>query len=253
MIENTWNAALYDARHSFVTVAGDALIDLLDPQPGERIIDLGCGTGHHVRQLADRGAHAIGIDGAADMIAAARQAYPDLDFRVADGAEFTVEAPVDAVFSNAALHWMTRPERVIERVAAALRPGGRFVAEMGGKGNIDKIATATREAIHELMHVDVTHQWYFPSIGEYAPLLERHGFEVRMAWHFDRPTPLEGEDGMFTWFRMFGGGLFRGVPEGVIPEAVRLAERRLRDTLYANGRWVADYRRLRFVGVKGRW
>ena len=94
MIENTWNAALYDARHSFVTVAGEALIDLLDPQPGERIIDLGCGTGHHVRQLADRGAHAIGIDGAADMIAAARQAYPDLDFRVADGAAFTVEAPV---------------------------------------------------------------------------------------------------------------------------------------------------------------
>ena len=125
MIENTWNAALYDAHHNFVTVAGQALIDLLDPQSGERILDLGCGTGHHVRQLTDLGAHAVGIDGADDMIAAARQSYPDLDFRVADGAEFTVEAPFDAVFSNAALHWMQRPEMVIARVAAAPQRGAR--------------------------------------------------------------------------------------------------------------------------------
>ena len=250
MIKNAWDPALYDSRHSFVTMGGEALIDLLAPQPGERVLDLGCGTGHHVRLLTDQGATAVGLDSAADMIEAARAAYPDLDFRVADGADFSVESEFDAVFSNAALHWMGRPQSVINCVSAALRPGGRFVAEMGGKGNIDKIATATREALHELLHVDVTHQWYFPSMGEYAPLLERHGFEVRMAWHFDRPTPLEGEEGMFNWFKMFGGGLFRGVPAGVIPEATRLAERRLRDTLYANGRWVADYRRLRFVAVK---
>ncbi len=251
MIKNAWDPALYDSRHSFVTMGGEALIDLLAPQPGERVLDLGCGTGHHVRLLTDRGATAAGIDSAADMIEAARAAYPDLDFRVADGADFSVETEFDAVFSNAALHWMGRPQSVINCVSAALRPGGRFVAEMGAKGNIDIIAAAVRQALQELLHVDVPHGWYFPSLGDYAPLLERGGFELRYAWTFDRPTPLEGDDGMLNWLRMFGGGLFRGVPEGVIPEAMRLAERRLRDTSrFAGGRWVADYRRLRFVAVR---
>lgn len=251
MIDNDWDPALYDQRHNFVTRGGQPLLDLLDAKPGERMLDLGCGTGHHVRQLADRGVVAIGLDSAPDMIAAAQAAYPDLEFRVADGTDFRVEAPFDAVFSNAALHWMTRPASVAACVAAALRPGGRFVAEMGGKGNIMTIAQAAREAIADLLRIEIRHRWYFPSPGEYAGLLEGAGFEVRAMWLFDRPTPLEGDEGMLNWMRMFGGGLFPGVPDGALPEAMRLAERRLRDSpLYAGGRWVADYRRLRFVAVK---
>lgn len=251
MIANTWDPALYDGRHAFVTHAGQALLDLLDARPDERVLDLGCGTGHHVAQLAARGARVIGVDADPTMIDAARAAHPGLDFRVGDGARFEVEVAQDAVFSNAALHWMREPDAVIARVRAALRPGGRFVAEMGGHGNIAAIIAAAGDAAREVAGVTLAPAWYFPTLGEQAARLEAGGFRIHAAWWFERPTPLEGEAGMTNWLRMFGGGLWGGVPEGALAEVVTLTEQRLRNTtLHVEGRWVADYCRLRFVAVK---
>ncbi len=137
-----WDPELYDGKHSFVWKYGSNLVDLLDPLPGEKILDLGCGTGHLTSTIKEKGAEVVGIDFSPEMIDQARTLYPGIEFRVAEGTKFKFDDPFEAVFSNAALHWMKKPEKVIARVWDALRPGGRFVAEMGGKGNVSNILSA---------------------------------------------------------------------------------------------------------------
>lgn len=246
----TWNTALYDNRHNYVTKYGEAVLDLLAPQAGERILDIGCGTGHLTQKIAECGAHAIGIDSSIDMIATAREKYPALEFSVGDATHFAFDAPFDAVFSNATLHWVKPPEAAAKCIAQVLKPGGRFVAEFGGHGNIGNIAQAVRLAYAEVTGEDRPHAWFFPSIGEYAPLLEAHGLEVQVAWLFDRPTPLDGDDGMHSWLRMFGGGMLRGVPTDLFDRVTAKAERTLKKTNYKDGKWFADYRRIRVVARK---
>src|SRR5579884_1060982 len=129
-----WDAGQYEAGFQFVWQYGAGLVDLLHPEPGERVLDVGCGTGQLTNDIASRGALVLGIDSSPDMIAQARINYPKLQFRLVDAASFSSEQAFDAVFSNAALHWMKPPEPVVAAMSAALRPGGRLVAEMGGKG-----------------------------------------------------------------------------------------------------------------------
>jgi SAM-dependent methyltransferase len=178
---------------------------------------------------------------------------PWLRFEVARGQNFAVEEPVDAVFSSAALHWMSPPEAVAASVLRALKPGGRFVAEMGGKGNIATIIGALYQALDEedIPRDQIRNPWYFPSIGEYASLLERAGFEAVFMHLFDRPTPLDDcPNGIADWVRMFGGAFLAVVPPG---RRVHVQERMnalTRPRLYREGRWVGDYRRLRFRAVK---
>jgi len=244
----TWDPALYDGRHSFVYKAGAGLIDLLAPQAGERILDLGCGTGPLAAELAKRGCHVIGMDLSAEMVREARRNYPDLDFRVADATSFTVDEPVDAVFSNAVLHWVRPPEEAARAIAAALRPGGRFVAEFGGRGCVAQVIAAVNQA---MAGTDLARQWYFPSVGEYAPILEARGFEVRFASLFDRPTPLEeGFQGLRNWLRMFAGAVLNPLDEARREEVLADVERRLQGTLWKEDGWVVDYRRIRVVAVK---
>lgn len=248
-----WDSRLYDESFGIITRLGAGVVDLLAPRAGERILDLGCGTGHLTAQIADAGAEVIGIDADQAMVARARTAYPHVRFEVARGEGFTVEAPVDAVFSSAALHWMSPPEAVAACVHRALKPGGRFVAEMGGRGNVAAIIGAIYGALAEegIPRERVHNPWYFPSIGEYAPLLERAGFEAVLMHLFDRPTPLDDcPGGAAEWVRMFGGDFLEVVP----PEHRERVLARVNDltapSLYRDGRWVADYRRLRFVAVK---
>src|SRR2546423_15463085 len=131
-----WDPGLYDGKHAFVWQYGASLVELLQPRPGERILDLGCGTGHLTAQLAAAGANVLGIDSDAAMIEQARKAYPALHFEQRDARDFHFDEPFDAVFSNAVLHWIKEPERVIVCLRRALKPGGRFVAEFGGRGNV---------------------------------------------------------------------------------------------------------------------
>jgi trans-aconitate methyltransferase len=179
------------------------------------------------------------------MIGQARQNYPNLEFRLADGADFSFPGEFDAVFSNAALHWIPEAEKVIRSIASSLRPGGRFVAEFGGKRNVQSLLDAARIVLTKRGHA-YRNPWYFPSIGEYSTLLERHGFEVRSAWHFDRLTLLdEGEASMRDWLEMFGFAVLAPAAKAEWPAIIREIEDLLRPRLYKGGRWHMDYVRLR--------
>src|SRR5438105_1508573 len=229
----TWEPAIYDAVHSYVSDYGRSLVDLLAPKADERILDLGCGTGKLTYEIAETGAHVTGIDSSPEMIGQARQNYPKLDFRLEDARSLRTAERFDAVFSNAALHWVQPPEDAVAIVREALNPGGRFVAEFGGKGNIASIIAAAR-----------FNPWYFPSIGEYATLLERNALTVTSAALFDRPTPLEGEAGLREWLDMF----FK--PPLPSNEVDRI-EAELRPVLFRDGAWFIDYKRLRVVAYAG--
>ena len=249
---NNWDPSLYQDKHAFVYEFGRDLLGLLAPKPGERILDVGCGTGQLTRAIAEVGALVIGLDNSAQMIETARNNYPDIQFVIADAADFSLPAtePFDAVFSNAALHWVTRADEAARCIARALRPGGRFVAEFGGRDNGGNITLAIRETLVDKLNLSVSHPWYFPTIGEYATVLESHGLAVGGAWLFDRPTPLEGEDGMRNWMAMFCQSMFRDVPAGRIDEILGEIEERLRGTNYRDGAWFVDYRRLRITALR---
>jgi trans-aconitate methyltransferase len=248
-----WDTSLYDGKHSFVWKYAAGVIDLLAPVAGERILDLGCGTGHLTKKIASTGADVTGLDHSKAMIEEARKLYPDIRFEIADGTDFHFDKPFDAVFSNAALHWMRKPASVIGCVWDALKPGGRFVAEMGGKGNLEALHAAINSAIaaRGIKPLEESSLLFFPSIGEYATLLERGGFRVTYAMHFDRPTPLdEGDKGLRNWIAMFGDKFIGVAPSELHEEIIREVEDRLRPVLYREGTWFADYRRLRFSAVK---
>jgi trans-aconitate methyltransferase len=245
-----WDAGLYDAKHGFVWQYGASLVELLAPRPDERILDLGCGTGHLTARIAETGASVIGLDASAEMLGQARSAYPHLEFVQADARDFRFDTLFDAVFSNATLHWVSPPEAVVRCVAAALKPGGRFVAEFGGRGNVRLTVAALHSAAGRLgLALDGLH-WYYPSVAEYATLLEAGGLEVRFATLFDRPTPLAGEAGLRDWVRMFCGGPLDTVPAGRREEFLRAVEDAARPGLFRDGGWFADYRRLRVVAVR---
>lgn len=245
-MKTTWNATLYEDQHAFVWQYGASLIDLLAPQPGESILDLGCGTGQLTEQIAKTGAAVHGIDADAAMIVKAQQNYPDLHFAQADARNFQVDPLVDAVFSNAVLHWVKEADAAIQCIYQALKPGGRFVAEFGGKGNVQSITHALRNA-----HASYVSPWYFPSVAEYATQLEQHGFEVVLATLRDRPTPLEdGEVGLANWLRMFANGLLDQLTPDQQTQVIQSVENQLRHTQYQDGIWSADYRRLRVLAIK---
>ncbi len=253
MSDNEWDPDDYDSSHGFVAAYGEDVVQLLDPQPGERVLDLGCGTGTLTAEIADSGADIVGIDATAAMVEQASERYPDLQFSVADAREYEPDKPFDAVFSNAALHWIPDEDHdaVLSMVADALDGDGRFVAELGGRGNVAQIERAVRAEL-DTRGYEAGHPWYFPSIGEYAPRLEANGLEVTEAALFDRPTALDGgEAGLREWVEMFGDDLFDGVGGHDHEAILSGVEERLRPTLFdpETETWTADYRRLRFVAA----
>lgn len=248
-----WNANLYDNKHSFVFQYGEGVLELLDVKPGERVLDLGCGTGHLAKKIQEHGAEVIGIDASPEMIAQAKENYPELDFSVANGADFSFDEPFDAVFTNATLHWIHDADGVIKSVYKALKPGGRFVGEFGGKGNNRLMLAATETVLrkHGYVKGDFIHPWYYPSTAEYATRLEAGGFRVTFATHFDRQTLLQdGRDGMAKWFNMFGSSIFKDVPAAELLEILNEITDLLQPTNEIDSEWYADYKRLRFIAVK---
>jgi trans-aconitate methyltransferase len=248
-----WDAKLYDEKHAFVWEKAKGLVELLDPKPGERVLDLGCGTGHLTAEIASRGADVLGIDRSAEMVAEAKRQHPHLRFELGDATELAFSDPFDAVFSNAVLHWIHEPEKVIRGAARALKPKGRFVAEFGGRGNIARFVVAVTRA-WKAFAIDVRaedYPWYYPSVAEYSTLLEKHGLEVREALLFDRPTRLDGgEEGLAVWLRMFWKYALNRVPQERQGELLREIERQARGELFREGAWELDYRRLRILARK---
>ncbi|MDR3713257.1 MAG: methyltransferase domain-containing protein [Puia sp.] len=252
-IDTKWNAGLYDDKHSFVSKFGEDLVTLLSPSAGERILDLGCGTGYLAHLIAESGAEVTGVDSSADMIGKARTAYPEITFRVMSATDLHFDKPFDAVFSNAVLHWVLDRESAIDSIYKNLRPGGRLVLEMGGRGNVEEIVLNTRKVLTRHGHYlnAATQVWYFPSLGEYATLLEKRGFRVRFATHYDRETELnDNENGICDWIRMFGNAFFRNIPETAIPALLEEIQESVRPTNYRNRKWYGDYKRLRILATK---
>lgn len=254
-IKNTkdnWNANLYDIKHSFVSKYGENLVELLDPKKGEKILDLGCGTGDLTKKLYDLRVDVVGVDKSANMVTQAKRKYPKIKFMVQDAIDLKYNSEFDAVFSNATLHWVKPPKSALQCIYKSLKKGGRFVAEFGGKGNVQ---TITDEIINQIIEVGFEYKaeqfpWFYPSIAEYSSLMEEVGFRVIFAQHFDRPTQLNGESGLKNWLDMFGSDMFVGIPKDRKDIITTKIENNLKEVLYKDRNWIADYKRIRVIGIK---
>ncbi|MDR6227185.1 methyltransferase domain-containing protein [Desmospora profundinema] len=250
--QNRWDAQLYDDKIYFVSHMGKGVVDLLHPQPGERILDIGCGTGDLTFEIAQSGALPVGIDLAPSMIETAKRKHPDIPFAVKNMVHYQTSEPFDAVFSNAALHWVKQASQAVEAVWRALRPGGRFVAEFGGKDNVAAIMRGIGNGLAPYgLSASDRNPWYFPSIGEYSTLLEKQGFRVTYAIHFDRPTPLpDGTDGLRHWLDMFADDFFSDLSPSDREDLYHVIQEDVEAELMKDGTWYADYRRIRIAAVK---
>lgn len=241
----SWDAATYDAAHGFVTNYGNEVLGLLEPRPGERILDIGCGTGHHAEMMVAAGAEVVGIDLDREMLAKARNDHPEITFIEADATTWRSGKPFDAAFSNAALHWMLDLPGVFACTRDNVKPGGRLVFEMGGRGNVERTSGSLLQAIQDVTRVKAENPKNYLSIGDVAPMLEASGFLVEAAWLFPRPTPLQGEDGLLNWYRQFGFRMLSQIPENRREEVMSRAVELAKPFLWDGNLWLADYVRLR--------
>jgi SAM-dependent methyltransferase len=244
----TWDPERYARNARFVADLGAPVVDLLAPQAGERILDLGCGDGVLTAKLAAMGCAVIGVDASSPQIEAARKL--GVDARVMDGENLAFDNEFDAVFSNAALHWMRDPDGVIAGVRRALRPQGRFVAEFGGHGCVAKIKKALVEALNRRnINGEAAIPWFFPTVEDYSQRLTKAGFAINYIALIPRPTPLPGD--VTAWLETFAESFTNSLPPVDRPAYIAEVQETLRPQLCnAEGQWTADYVRLRFSAKK---
>ncbi len=243
-----WSADLYDRNARFVSDLGGEVLSWLNPRPGERILDLGCGDGALTLEISDLGADVVGVDSSVDMVTAARER--GLSTRLGDATALDFDSEFDAVFSNAALHWAPQADNVASGIAKALKPGGRFVAEFGGAGNVAAIRTALIAVLESDYGVetDLKEVWYFPTPDEYAAVCTRAGLTVERIELIPRPTPVAS--GMARWLETLAAPAL-----ALLPDADRTAARNRVAGLVApalrddEGQWTADYVRLRVAAT----
>lgn len=248
-----WRPELYNEKHSFVYNYGENLIKLLDPKKNERILDLGCGSGQLTYKISKFTKEIIGIDKSLEMIKDAKFKFPNIEFKVADASHFRLEKKVDSIFSNATLHWIKNHKDVIKCMYKNLKPNGKIVVEFGGKGNVQTIVNQLRASLRSRGYIELSDLdlWYFPSIGEYTTELELAGFKVSFAEHYDRPTELANDNfGIKDWISMFAQNFFNGVAQNHIEEIKSEVQENVKEKCLINGKWFADYKRIRVVALK---
>lgn len=247
-----WDADKYTSDFSFVHQYGNDVTELIDATITSTILDLGCGNGALSKALHDKGYIVKGIDASKELLDVARKNYPDIEFILADATSFSLQEPVDVVFSNAVFHWIKKEQQpdMLKCVYNALKENGQFVFEFGGYGNNQLIHSALAKIFSEY-HYHYNMPFYFPTIGEYTTLLENAGFRVRYAVLFDRPTELKGQAGLKNWINMFIKTPFAVIDNADVAEAITdKTVDQLRNTLYKNGKWYADYVRIRIKAIK---
>jgi SAM-dependent methyltransferase len=247
-LAQTWDPERYSRNARFVADLGAPVVELLAPRAGERILDVGCGDGVLTAKLVAMGCEVVGVDGSAAQVEAARKL--GLDARVMDGEHLSFGQEFDAVFSNAALHWMRKPDAVLAGVCRALRPNGRFVAEFGGHGCVEKIKKALVHALNRHgIDGEAAVPWYFPAVEEYSTRLEKAGFSISYIALIPRPTPLPGD--VTGWLETFAESFMACLPPPERPGYIAEVREALRAELCdAGGKWTADYVRLRFAATK---
>jgi trans-aconitate methyltransferase len=246
-VTQTWDPQQYEQHGAFVHGLAGGVLEWLAPVAGERILDLGCGDGQLTKRILATGASVVGLDSSPQMVAAAHELGLDVTAGDAEAIPFEARS-FDAVFSNAALHWVRNHDAMLSGVKRVLKPGGRFAAEFGGHGNIAAIRVAMRSAI-ERFGLDASREDvnYYPTPQVYTRRLEQHGFTVERMALIPRPTPLP-EGGMKGWIRTFRRGVLETMPEEVREKIVEEAASLLAPALLdEEGNWTADYVRLRFI------
>lgn len=248
-----WKTDEYGKKFSFVGEYGKALVSLLSTGKGARVLDLGCGRGELTAYLRSLGYDAEGMDASESQLEEAKRLFPEIKFFRGDITEFSTDRLYDAVFSNAVLHWIDAEKQKIAlaNVCRALKRGGEFVAEMGGKGNAEIIHSALKEEILE-RGGEYRHAFFFSDEKEYGDLLKECGFEVKYIARFDRPTPLCGQDGIADWIEMFAAYELSALNEKDRRDCALAAQERCANKLLSPSGWTADYVRLRFKAVKPR-
>lgn len=248
MSNQTWNANQYIDHASFVSHFGSGILAILNPCVGESILDLGCGDGALTIKIQEAGAKVLGVDGSESMIRAANER--GLSAQVCNGEKLNFANQFDAVFSNAALHWMTNYKAVIQGVHNALKPNGRFVGEFGGQGNIATLIDAMQKVFSKYDDFgDLKNPWFFPSTKDYQQALEDEGFKVSYIELIKRPTPLK--TGIREWLKIFAEGVTKELNQDQKECFYQEVEYLLKPTLYSQEEgWIADYVRLRFAAFK---
>ena len=244
----SWNAEDYNANASFVAQLGNSVVEILAPQSGERILDLGCGDGKLTLKIQKYGCNILGIDSSEEMIYATKKL--GLEGKVISGNNLNFDQEFDAVFSNAALHWMLEKDKVAQGVYKALKPGGRFIGEFGGKGNINSVIKIMSEVFKDFPELGkFNNPWYFPSVAEYAQVLDKAGFEIHYLEIISRPTVLN--TGIRGWLKVFAQGIINHLNHERQKFFIGEVEKRLKPIIFSeeNG-WVADYIRLRFKAIR---
>lgn len=247
-----WDVEKYTSDFSFVHQYGNNVMELIEADSNSTVLDLGCGNGALSKALHDKGYTVTGIDASKELLDIAKSNYPHIKFIQADATDFSLDSPVDVVFSNAVFHWIDKEHQpnMLRCIYNALKLNGEFVFEFGGYGNNQLIHEALANAFSQHKY-SYTMPFYFPTIGEYASLIENNGFQVRYATLFDRLTELKGENGLKDWIYMFLKTPFSVIKnekekEIIIDNAVK----NLRNTLYRDGKWYADYVRIRMRAVR---
>lgn len=242
-----WNAEEYRKNFSFVYHYGNDVLEMIDVPKGSFVVDLGCGNGALTEKIAGKGYKALGIDGSDEMLSLAKKLHPSLEFRKDDARFFSLENKADVIFSNAVFHWIDAKDqdKMLVNIRKNLKKGGEFVFEFGGFGCAETVHSSLEKAFQNY-NLKYPRFFYFPTIGEYAPKLEKAGFLVQEAFLFNRPTPQNGgERGLKDWIKMFCKKPFENLDDELSEKIIDEATESARSRLFKNGTWIVDYVRIR--------